>query len=130
MGGGPLGTGVFLLGRRSAGADEWVARPWVVFLFLPFVPLRAARFRGSSDGPLGEPWEVERTPLEVPPRGDVWKTYIGAAGLLLLALGPAAFAWWTIYQTGLLQALKVVAGTSAPILVLMWRDGKTPRVLR
>ena len=129
-GGGPLGTGVFLLGRRPAGDDAWDARPWITFLFLPLVPLRASRFHGRSEGPAGETWEVERTPLEAPPRGDVLQTYGAAAGLLLAAVAPVAFAWWTIHQTGLLQALKVVIGASVPILVLMWRDTRTPRVVR
>jgi hypothetical protein len=128
-GGGPLGTGVFLLGRRGAHAEPWDARAWVTLLFLPLVPLGASRFHGPSERPTGESWEVDRTPLEAP-RGDVLQTYGGAAGLLLLAVAPVAFAWWTIHQTGLLQALKVVIGASVPILVLMWRDAKTPRVLR
>lgn len=120
---------MFLLGRRAAGADAWDARLWVAFLFLPLVPLRAARFQGPAEMPSGESWEVERTPLESR-RGEVWKTYAGAAGAVGLALAPLAFAWWTIPQTGFLQALKVVVGASAPVLVLMWRDLRTPRVVR
>jgi hypothetical protein len=57
------------------------------------------------------------------------RTYGRAAGLLLLTLGPVVFAWWTIHQTGLFQALKVVLGASVPVLVLMWCDTKIPRVL-
>ena len=125
-----MGTGVFLLGRRAAGTGVWEARAWVSLLFLPLVPLKAARFQGPSAGPDGEPWEVERTPLETPRTGDVWKTLGGAVGLLLLALGPVVFAWWTIHETGLLPALKVVVGSAAPILVLMWCDTRTPRVVR
>ena len=129
-GGGPLGTGVYLLGRSSAGADAWDARAWFSVFFLPMVPLRAARFRGAREGLPGESWEVERTPLETSSQRDVCKTYGAAVGLLVLALGPVVFAWWTIPQTGLLQALKVVVGSAAPVLVLMWRDLRAPRVVR
>ncbi len=128
-GGGPLGTGVFLLGRRRTGTEVWEARAWISLLFLPLVPLRASKFQGPSEGPDGEMWEVERTPLEGR-RGDVLQTYAVAAGLLLATLAPVVFAWWTIHQTDLLQALKVVIGASVPILVLMWRDIRTPRVGR
>jgi hypothetical protein len=48
----------------------------------------------------------------------------------LLALAPVAFAWWTIHQTGLLQALEVVVGAAAPVLVLMWLDTRIARVGR
>jgi hypothetical protein len=120
---------VFLLGRRAADADAWGARPWVTFLFLPLVPLQYARFRGPAEATSGESWEVERSPAEAP-RGDLWKTCAGAAGALGLALAPVGLAWWTIPQTGFLQALKVVIGASAPVLVLMWRDLRTPRVER
>jgi hypothetical protein len=129
-GGGLLGTGVYLLGQRAAGADAWDARAWVSLLFVPIVPLQAARFRGPSEGPTGEPWDVERTSLEVPSRRDVGKTYGAAVGLVLLTLSPVGLAWWTIHQTGLLQALKVVMASSVPILVLMWRDLRAPRVVR
>lgn len=126
---GLLGTGVFLLGRRAAGADAWEARLWVTALFVPLVPLHHARFHGPAEMPAGESWDIERTRLESQP-GDLWKTYAGAVGALGLALAPVAFAWWTIPQTGFLQALKVVVGASSPVLVLMWRDLRTPRVVR
>jgi hypothetical protein len=79
---------------------------------------------------MGEAWEVERTPLETTRRDDVGRTYAWAAGLLLLAIAPVALAWWTIHQTGLAQAVKVVLGASVPVLVLMWCDMRTPRVVR
>jgi hypothetical protein len=41
-----------------------------------------------------------------------------------------AWAWWTIDVTSLPQALKVVIGASVPILMLFWRDVRTPRLLR
>ncbi|HEY6552822.1 MAG TPA: hypothetical protein VI669_05680 [Vicinamibacteria bacterium] len=128
-GGGPLGTGVFLLHRRGDGTEAWEARAWVCLLFVPLVPLRAARFNGPRERPLGESWEVERSLLEAAPRGDVGRTYAAAAGLLLATVAPVAWAWWTIDVTTLPQALKVVIGSSVPILVLLWRDARTPRLL-
>jgi len=124
---GPVGTGVFLLGCRRAGADEWVARCWVCCFFLPILPLRAARFHGPASGTIGEGWEVEQRTVEAQ-HGGVGRTYAVAVGALLLALAPVAYAWWTIHQTGLLQAFKVVGGAAAPILVLMWLDTRIPRI--
>lgn len=127
---GPLGTGIFLLGQRSSGADEWVARPWVCLLSMPLVPLRAARFVGPRSRPAGEAWEVEREPLAEVSRSDVARTVVGVVGALALGLGPALYAWATIHQTGLGEAVKLVLGVAAPILVLMWRDLGTARVRR
>jgi len=129
-GGGPLGTGVFLLGRRVAGAEAWEARAWVCFLFVPLVPLWAAKFHGPCERPFGESWEVERSGLEQAPRVDIGRTYALAAGIFLAMLAPVVLAWWTIDVTSLPQALRVVIGSSVPILVLLWRDARTPRVQR
>jgi hypothetical protein len=129
IGSGPLGTGAFLLGRHAVGSDVLEARVWLTLLFLPLVPLRAARLEGPIDIAAGETSEVAFAPRERS-RGDVWGTYARALGLVLLTLAPLAYAWRTIHQTGLLQALKVVVGTGIPILVLMWRDLRTPRVGR
>jgi len=123
------------MGQRSAGParpDAWDARAWVTLFFLPIVPLGSASFRGSRDGPPGEPWEVERERVrpEAPSRKDIGVTYASAVGLALVTLVPPALAWQTIHQTGLWQALKVVIGSSVPVLVLMWRDLRTPRVVR
>jgi hypothetical protein len=130
IGSGPLGTGVFLLARHAVGTEAWSARAWVTFLFLPLVPLRPATFHGRGDAPAGETWDVERTPLVAPRPGDVARTYAASAGVVVLTLAPVVFAWWTIHLTGLLQALKVVIGSSVLVLVLMWRDLRTPRVVR
>ena len=127
---GPLGTGIFLLGRRPSGTDEWVARSWICLLALPLVPLRAARFAGPRSRPAGEVWEVERERLAEPTRADLARTLTGAFGALALGLGPGLYAWTTIHQTGLVEAVKVVVGAAAPILVLMWRDLNTARVRR
>jgi hypothetical protein len=124
-----LGTGVFLLARRTQGMDGWQARVWLTFLFLPIVPLRSVRCEGAPWEAADPASEFVLAPFEQG-LGDVWKTYAGALGLGLLALAPLGYAWQTIHETGLLQAFKVVVGASVPILVLMWRDLRTPRLLR
>jgi hypothetical protein len=127
---GPLGTGIFLLGRRALATHEWVARPWVCLLSLPILPLRPARFRGPQAAGPGESWEVEREGPAEAPRGDVARVLGGALGTLVLGLGPGLYAWTAIHQTGLVEAFRVVIGVAAPILVVMWRDLGAPRVLR
>ena len=127
---GPLGTGVFLLGRRRGSGEDWPARPWVCVLCVPVFPLRTALFRGPWAEAAGQAWEVVRELDAGLPARDFVRTIAGAAGALLLGLGPAWFAWTKIHQTGLVESLYVVVGAAAPILVAMWRDLSAPRVLR
>ena len=127
---GPLGTGVFLLGRRLLAGEEWQARSWFCLLFVPVVPLRRARFWGDWAGEAGVAWEVVCEPATGASSGDLARTVAGTVAALGLGLGPAWYAWTKIHQTGLLEALFVVIGVAAPVLVAMWRDVGTPRVLR
>ena len=107
-----------------------MARPWVCLLTVPLLPLRPALFRGPWASTPGEAWEVGRERLDEPAESDVARTLLGALGALVLGLGPGWWAWSSIDQTGPLEALRVVIGAAAPILVLAWRDTCAPRVLQ
>lgn len=128
MGRGLVGTGVFLFSRRPLDDGSWAARPWVCLLGVPLWPLPAARFRGPASG--SGVWGAEREgPAEARP-GDAVRVVAGTAAALFVGLGPAWVAWRAIHETGLLEAVRVVAGVGAPVLVALWRDLTVPRLLR
>ena len=128
---GTFGTGVFLLGRREVGPDEWEARSWICLFSVPIVPLARGRFRGPWAGELGSTWSVDRASSGVEPGySDVLSTYAKSVLVVASSLAPGWLSWQRIYETGLWPGIRLVLGVLIPILVLMWRDLQVPRLSR
>jgi hypothetical protein len=115
---GPVGTGLFFLDRRSQTDGVVVATRWLTILFLPLFPIGSVRIDAVSGAPL----EHSQTKL-----ARVAATYLWGLLCVFLAAAPLTYAFWFVHETGVVEAVRLLAGIVWLLLVGLWLDGQAMR---
>ena len=115
-GGGPLGTGVFVLRLRPVLGGQLEGDTWALAAFLPLRPIGRVRLTQKDDR------SYEEQPAGKPAAADVASVYArGAAGLAFVA-GCMATAYLCVAESSWFAGLGVMFGGGLPLLLAGWLD--------
>ena len=115
-GGGPLGTGVFVLGLRPLEGGALVGDTWALAGFVPLVPLRRVRLVPQDEE------RYEEQPAGKPEGASVAATYARGLAGVLFVLGCMATAYLCVAESSWFAGLGVMFGGGLPLLLLGFLD--------